>query len=251
MNDKKSKLVIFDLDGTLAESKSPLEKRMGLALKNLLKQYKVAIISGGAWTQFESQFLSRVKLTNTEKSGLYLLPTSGTSFYEFSGGVWRKVYSEEMTLEESCKIKGAFDKLLADPHLSFPSKIWGERLEDRGTQITFSVMGQSAPTEEKKAWDPDFSKRLSMIEKLSPMLPEFEIRTGGSTSIDVTRKGIDKSHGIKNLQNHLGISLAEMLFIGDALFPGGNDRAVYDAGVECISTSGPAFTLKIINKLLK
>lgn len=248
---KKSKLVIFDLDGTLAESKSPLEKRMGLALKNLLKQYKVAIISGGAWPQFESQFLSRVKLTNTEKSGLYLLPTSGTSFYEFSEGSWRNVCSEQMTPEEISSIKDAFAKLLADPQLTFPEKVWGERLEDRGTQVTFSVMGQNAPSEEKNLWDPKFIKRLAMIEKLTPVLPNFEIRTGGSTSIDVTRKGIDKSYGIKKLQKRLDIPLEEMLFIGDALFPGGNDRAVYDLGVECISTQGPAFTLKIINKLLK
>ena len=245
------KLIIFDLDGTLAESKSPLEKRMGLALKNLLKNFKVAIISGGAWPQFEFQVLSRVKLNNKEKSSLYLLPTSGTSFYEFSNGSWCNVCSEEMTPEEICSIKDAFAKLLTDPHLTFPEKVWGERLEDRGTQVTFSVMGQNAPPEEKTSWDPNFTKRLAMIEKLSPMLSKFEIRTGGSTSIDVTRKGIDKSYGIKKLQTRLDIPLDEMLFVGDALFPGGNDRAVYDLGVECVSTQGPAFTLKIINKLLK
>lgn len=251
MNRKNQKLVIFDLDGTLAESKSPLEKRMGLALKNLLKKRNVAIISGGAWPQFESQVLSRVKLTGAEKSNLYLLPTSGTSFYEFSDGKWCNVSSEEMTPEEVLKIKDAFAKLLIDPQLSFPTKVWGERLEDRGTQVTFSVMGQAAPPEEKKSWDPNFTKRLAMIEKLSPMLSGFEIRTGGSTSIDVTQKGIDKSYGVKKLQKHLDISLGDMLFVGDALFPGGNDRAVYEMGVECISTNGPKFTLKIINSLLK
>jgi phosphomannomutase len=245
------KTLIFDLDGTLAESKSPLAKPMGLALKNLLKKRKVAIISGGAWPQFESQILSRVKLTIAEKSNLYLMPTSGTSFYKFFGGVWNKVYSEDLNHSEISQIESAFNSLLADPNIEFPQKCWGDRLENRGTQVTFSVMGQNAPCEEKKSWDPTFSKRLTMIEKLSPLLKDFEIRTGGSTSIDVTRKGIDKSYGIKNLQKHLGISLEEMLFVGDALFPGGNDRAVYDMGVECISTSGPKFTLQIINGLLK
>lgn len=245
------KIVIFDLDGTLAESKSPLEKRMGLALKNLLKRFKVAIISGGAWPQFESQVLSRVKLTSAEKSNLFLLPTSGTSYYKFLNGSWCKVYSEDLTHDEAARIEDAFFRLLNDPKLSFPTKVWGERLENRGTQVTFSVMGQMAPCEEKKAWDPTFTKRLAMIEKLSPLLPDFEIRTGGSTSIDVTRKGIDKSYGIKNLQKQLGFDLNEMLFVGDALFPGGNDRAVQDMGVECISTDGPTFTLKIINDLLK
>jgi len=129
--------------------------------------------------------------------------------------------------------------------------VWGERLENRGTQVTFSVLGQQAPCEEKKVWDPTFTKRLTMIEKLSPLLFDFEIRTGGATSIDVTHKGIDKSYGIRNLQKQLGLDLSEMLFVGDALFPGGNDRAVQDMGVECIATSGPAFTLKIINDILR
>lgn len=249
MNDKK--LVIFDLDGTLAESKSPLEKRICLALKNLLKIRKVAIISGGAWPQFESQVLSRLKLTNAEKSKLYLLPTSGTSFYQFSAGTWAKVYSEDLGPGDVAKIELAFKLLLEDAAFEFPEKVWGDRLENRGTQVTFSVMGQRAPSEEKKSWDPTFTKRLAMIEKLSPLLSDFEIRTGGATSIDVTRKGIDKSYGIKNLQKILGISLDEMIFVGDALFPGGNDRAVHDMGVECVSTSGPDLTLKIINKMLK
>lgn len=245
------KIVIFDLDGTLAESKSPLEKRMGLALKNLLKKRKVAIISGGAWSQFESQVLARVKLSALEKSNLFLLPTSGTSYYKFQDGSWSKVYSNDLTHDEVARIEAAFSRLLHDPQLSFPTKVWGERLENRGTQFTFSVMGQKAPCEEKKAWDPTFTKRLVMIEKLSPLLSDFEIRTGGSTSIDVTRKGIDKSYGIKKLQAQLGLDLTDMLFVGDALFPGGNDRAVQDMGVECIATSGPAFTLKIINDMLK
>lgn len=245
------KVVVFDLDGTLAESKSPLEKPMSLAIKNLLKTRKVAIISGGAWPQFESQILSKLKLTIAEKSNLYLLPTSGTSFYRFLGGTWCKIYSEDLDHREISLITSAFESLLKDSAIEFPHKTWGERLENRGTQVTFSVMGQNAPLEEKRAWDPTFTKRLSMIEKLTPVLKEFEIRTGGSTSIDVTRKGIDKSYGIKNLQKHLGISLCDILFVGDALFPGGNDRAVYDMGVECMSTSGPKQTLKIINDILK
>ena len=52
------KLVIFDLDGTLAESKSSLDAEMATLLARLLEVVKVAVISGGAWPQFEKQVLS-------------------------------------------------------------------------------------------------------------------------------------------------------------------------------------------------
>jgi hypothetical protein len=42
-------LIIFDLDGTLAESKSSLDGEMAALLGRLLEVVKVAIISGGAW----------------------------------------------------------------------------------------------------------------------------------------------------------------------------------------------------------
>ncbi|MDB2497399.1 hypothetical protein N9X25_09665 [Verrucomicrobiales bacterium] len=47
------KLIVFDLDGTLAESKSPLDEEMAALLCLLLSLIKVAIISGGDWTQFK------------------------------------------------------------------------------------------------------------------------------------------------------------------------------------------------------
>jgi hypothetical protein len=42
-----------------------------------------------------------------------------------------------------------------------------------------------------------------------------------------------------------------MLFVGDALFPGGNDYAVFTCGVRCIETSGPDYTINIIQELIE
>jgi HAD superfamily hydrolase (TIGR01484 family) len=112
-------------------------------------------------------------------------------------------------------------------------------------------MGQKAPVDEKKKWDPTFSKRLHIIDRLMRIIPEFEFRAGGSTSIDVTHKGIDKSHGIRQIEKYLGFTRDEMVFVGDALMPGGNDHAVVGTGVRCISTSGPLQTLDIIEELLR
>jgi phosphomannomutase len=55
-------LIIFDLDGTLAESKLPLDAEMAALLARLLEVVKVAVISGGAWAQYEKQVLSHLPM---------------------------------------------------------------------------------------------------------------------------------------------------------------------------------------------
>jgi len=245
------KIIIFDLDGTLAESKSRVTEQMVLALKRLIKRFEVAVISGGAWPQFESQLISQLNLSPEESRRVHMFPTSGTSFYNNDGTGWKCVYSETLTKDEVGRIMSAFHKVLDKPGVKMPRRFWGDQLENRGTQITFSAMGQLTPADEKKKWDPTFEKRLILIEKLLQVIPEFDIRAGGSTSIDVTHKGIDKRHAIKQIEKYLGFVKADMLFIGDAIFPGGNDYAVLEAGVKCIETSGPDHTMQIIEKLLE
>ena len=94
-------------------------------------------------------------------------------------------------------------------------------------------MGQEAPKEKNK-WDLDFAKRKKIKGILDAFIPEFSVRIGGSTSIDVTKPGIDKAYGIGKLLDLLHVSLKEMIYVGDALFPGGNDYAAEQAGVDCV-----------------
>ena len=209
------RLIVFDLDGTLAESKSPLDPEMSGLLHDLLGIVKVAVISGGDWPQFENQVVS--KLPHDQRlANLSLLPTCGTKFYEYSGD-WKKLYEEDFTAGERTKIISALNKALAAEGFR-PEKLWGEQIEDRGSQITFSALGQQAPLEEKDKWDPDYTKRRRMKAILDTFIPEFSVRIGGSTSIDVTKPGIDKAYGIGKLRDLLHISLKEMIYIGDALF---------------------------------
>lgn len=111
---------------------------------------------------------------------------------------------------------------------------WGKIIEDRGTQIPFSALGQQAPIEEKKKWDTDSAKRKQMKALLADLIPEFSVRLGGTTSIDISKLGIDKGYGIRKLHDTLGIAIDEMIFISDALFPGGNDYPAKEAGVVSI-----------------
>ena len=248
---KNKKLVVFDLDGTLAESKSPVTKDMAKLLGMLTKIKMVAVISGASWQQFEKQFLpgfAGVKKMNW--NNLSILPTCGASFYSYTAG-WKKEYSEKLSSAHKKKIHKSFERALKDINYSHPEQTYGPVMEDRGTQITFSALGQHAPVAEKATWDPDSQKRLGIKAVLDNYLPEFNIRVGGSTSIDITLPGIDKAYGIKKMIKYLGVKKEEILFVGDALFPGGNDYPAKEMGVDTVQVKSPIETVALIKKLLK
>jgi phosphomannomutase len=241
------RLIVFDLDGTLAESKSSLDAEMSVLLHALLDVAKVAVISGGAWPQFETQLLAHLPREERMKD-LFLLPTCGTKFLVHERD-WTELYSEDLTSDDKRRILAALSKAreAAGPRVN---KVWGDVIEDRGSQITFSALGQRAPLDAKRSWDPDFAKRTRMKVVLDTLIPEFSVRMGGATSIDVTKLGIDKAYGVGKLREVLGISFDEMLFVGDALFVGGNDRPVKDAGVACIQVRDPDETKRVVETLI-
>jgi HAD superfamily hydrolase (TIGR01484 family) len=240
-------LVVFDLDGTLAPSKSSIDAEMASLLDKLLGAFKVAVLSGGNWAQFQKQVLSH--LTGDHRlRNLSLLPTCGTQFYKYDND-WEKLYAEDFTGEQKAKIVSSMKQAIEQSGLT-AEKVWGKVIEDRGSQITFSALGQEAPLEEKVKWDPDFTKRKKMKAILDFMIPEFSVRLGGSTSIDVTKPGIDKAYGIRKLRDILHIAIDEMIFVGDALFPGGNDYPAEQAGVVSIRVRDPHETKRVIETII-
>ncbi|HEY9533347.1 MAG TPA: HAD-IIB family hydrolase [Mucilaginibacter sp.] len=241
------KLIVFDLDGTLAESKAAIDTEMVKILNALIDVTRVAIMSGGDWPQFKKQVLAH--LTNKKAfKNLSILPTCGTKFYQYKSG-WKKLYAEDFTEEQKKKIISCLTAAVEEQGFK-PEKIWGEQIEDRGSQITYSALGQQAPLKEKKKWDPGFAKRKKIQAVLAKTIPEFSVNLGGTTSVDVTRPGIDKAYGIKKLREILDIKKKEMVFIGDAIFPGGNDYPAKEAGVASICIKDPNETKRVIEGII-
>jgi hypothetical protein len=156
------KLIVFDLDGTLAESKSPLDVEMAGLPGELIGIVTAAVISGGDWLQFETQVLSHLPRT-TQLTNLSILPTCGA------------------VAESGVKV----------------DKLWG-------------------------------------------------VRMGGAASIDVTKPGIDNAYGIGELKDVPGISIREMMYIGDALFPCGNDYPAEPAGVVSVCVRAPHEAMRVV-----
>lgn len=231
------RLVAFDLDDTLAPSKSSLPARMASALRSLLNVAEVAVISGGNFAQFETQLLANLNADEKQLGHLHLMPTCGTRYLVREQGQWKDVYVRDLSEEERFHALRIVEEEARRIGL-WESKTWGPILEDRGSQITFSALGQQAPLDAKKKWDPDGAKKELLREACAQRLPDLEVRSGGSTSVDITRKGVDKAYGISELAKETGIPLSEMLFIGDRLDEGGNDFPVVRLGIATHPVTG-------------
>src|SRR3989344_8669600 len=140
-NIKSKKLIVFDLDGTLVETKSAVDAEMAGLLDKLLEKKTVAVIGGGKYEIFKEIFLSRLKLSDKLLKNLYIFPTSASSFFRYTKG-WQKVYSGELSKKERAEIKKAFEEAFKEINYKHPKKTYGEIVEDRGSQVTFSVFGQ-------------------------------------------------------------------------------------------------------------
>lgn len=244
--------LVFDLDGTLTESKSPLESAMSHVLCALLQSGKtIGVISGGAFAQFEKQLLAHFHCSDTHWSNLYLMPTSGASMYVWEQKGWREVYAHTITRDEYQRIRAVFDEVCTQTSFPRPEARWGEQLEYRGTQVTFSALGQDAPSAEKHAWHTNGGKekKLELVRLLEPRLPEYHVRAGGSTSVDITHKGIDKAYGLEQFWKESAHTVHDTLFVGDALYEGGNDHAVVRTGVDTLAVDGPGDVLHILERM--
>lgn len=245
------KLIAFDLDDTLAVTKSPIEDRMGNALARLLNHFEVCVISGGKFEQFKKQVVDRLTASPEQLERLHLMPTCGTRYHHFDtpSGEWRKIYSEDLSEEQKKHIVAVLEKT-AKQLGYWEEKPYGEIIEDRGSQITFSALGQQAPPEAKYKWDPTGAKKHAIRDLAAPELPDVEVRVGGTTSIDVTMIGIDKAYGMKKLMGQLEIGKDDILFIGDRLEEGGNDYPVKAMGIDCLQVGDWKDTALVLEGIL-
>lgn len=255
----RKKVIAFDLDGTIAPSKSAMTDRMSEQFSQLLDKYEVCVISGGKFTQFEKQLISNLKVSNDKLKNLHMMPTCGTRYlrYDLAKNEWETMYAENFTESEKKKIINALNKGFDDLNLR-EEKVYGECMEDRDSQITFSVLGQDIVDELgdegvriKEEWDPDDSKKQKVRDYVAELIPEFEVRVGGVTSIDVTKQGIDKAYGMHKLMEMLEISKDDILFIGDRIREGGNDYPVKLMGIDTIQVAGWEETAIAIEAILK
>lgn len=240
----------FDLDGTLAESKQRVSARMGDLLGELLKRVPVAILSGASFEQFQTQCLPSLPADAT-LSNLYLFPENAGQCFVYRGG-WKPQYDHSFSDSETHAILTALRSALEETGLrDTPEQVWGERIENRGAQISFSPLGQAAPLAAKEKWHQEHEPvRKRLQDTLAQKLPDFFVAEGGLTTIDVTHKGVTKAYGLRRFSELTNLPLTKMLYVGDALEEGGNDAVVIDTGIPTHAVFGPEETAELIESLL-
>ena len=224
---------------------------MAMLILRLLRHRYVAVASGGAFEQFELQFLAKLP-THADFSNLFLFPTNCASGYSYNLrlGRFQKEYEVRLSGPEVKRIFQSFAAVFEEMRYVQPEKTYGAILENRGSQVTFSALGQKAPLCLKERWDPHQRKRQRIRKLLKKYLPNSEISIGGTTSIDVTKKGVNKTLCVKKLEQRLHVGKKDMLYVGDALFKGGNDFIMKSAKIACTPVSNPEATKRLIHRII-
>lgn len=256
-NIKSKKLFVFDLDDTLADSKTPMDAEMADLVRQLLEKKKMAVIGGGKYEIFKWQFVKQLNFSKDLLKNLFLFPTSGTAFYRYKSG-WKNIYMHVLSRVEKTQIRKVFERVYKEINYKHPKKVYGVILEDRKSQMSFSPLGQDIVTvlgkkglQMKEEWRRKYDPiRIKIAKLVGKYLPNLEVRIGGITTIDVTMKGIDKAYGVRQMEKHLKIKIKDMVFIGDSIFPGGNDYAVLKTKVDYIPVKGAEDTKRIIRSIL-
>ncbi len=242
---EEKKVIIADVDGTIVESCQVISSEMADIINCLIKKGKeIVFISGAPVSELQRMISSRLTQNH------HLLGNTGTQYTIIKNGKIKEIYNHSLSETQKQEIMTAFENILKEYNIqTLTTK--EDQLQDRGSQITLSALGRGAPSELKKNFDPTGAKRLEWAKALTKLLGEdkYEIKVAGTTSIDVTKKGLDKEWGIREFVKQRGVFLKDILFFGDKIFPGGND---YPASkiVDSVAVSSPEETKGILKLFL-
>lgn len=243
-----AKVIAFDLDNTLARSKRPMHEDMAQCFSRLSSLIDVAVITGGRFELVKSQILD-VLTPNARRESIHIMPTSGTRYFRWRDGCWQCIYSNDLDEVSRNSAIASIERHAREQGIWLDTT-WGPRVEDRGSQITFSALGQEAPVEDKERWDPTNEKKNRLTEAVAADLPDLVVRSGGSTSIDISARGVDKAHAVHQLCDIINCKVDQVVFVGDRMDPDGNDYPAAITGTYPIHVAGPRDTLEVCDRLI-
>lgn len=198
------------MDQTIAPSRQPILKDMFKLLSEL--DHSIVIASG--------QEVNKIKWQSNNLEAIVLGQNGNHAIDKNGKELWNEKLTQEHQDEILTHIEALLKLLPEKPNPDFSP------IENRGAQITFSPVGNTAPVELKKIYDPERKKRDELLQKIPFQSTELIVKIGGSTSLDYIHKDKHKGTNVQKLINHMDWNNDECVYFGDGLFPGGNDEAV-------------------------
>ncbi len=204
------KHLFFDKDNTVTRSRTPIEPAMAALLERIPQD--IIIVSGqtveGIWKE-------------TQGVTCTVMGQNGNCVYETGGAeLWYQHLDEAQTDEVLRHIAILRQKT------NFTIKDENDLIEHRGAQISYSLIGHNEDIAKKEKVDPDKSLRTRLLGDTPFESETVEVKIGGTTTFDYFPKGKHKGHNVMQLIEHYGWNPDDAVYIGDGLFPGGNDEAV-------------------------
>lgn len=218
---QETKLVAFDLDGTLTQHKSPMSPEIRSALDTLrARGYQLLMAGAGSCARIARQM---------ENYPIDILGNYGLQYAEWdeSAGAHRQVFDRRFP----CDHASVERRMAAFRERHGLTDFAGDSVEfhDSGV-VTLPILGTKADPAAKLAYDPDRRKRRAMYGEVKALFPDFKVFVGGSSSFDMAPAPYDKGHALGELCRARGIAKEAVLYVGDDYGPGGNDEPVLLAG---------------------
>jgi phosphomannomutase len=232
--------IFFDMDNTLTRSRGGIEPKMETALAKLASSRDVVVVSGAVRAQVLKQ------LGKAFEDKVLILAQNGNFATERSGAeLWFHKLPESGKLEVLRHIAAIKESgILAGLPVSE-----ADTVEDREAQISYSIIGHNAKREDKEAFDPHHERRSELLAKFPFQSDAMEVVIGGTTCLDYIEKGRTKGANVAKLIGIRNWDKSECLYVGDALFPGGNDSSV--SGIcPTHQVENPDDTLRLIERIL-
>lgn len=239
----------FDMDGTLTESRQSMKGGisgggMTGAWEKLCESEDVVVVSGAERRQIQNQI---------PDGRYFMLAQNGNAAYGPGGStLWENKLPWDLkfwiykwihgTLEYSCEYADILTWPIGREQMQ-------DLVEDRGCQISYSLIGHHADAGIKRAFDPDQAKRNLMLKNFPWMETRVEVKIGGTTCLDFFLDGHNKGFNIMAFITRMGWSVDECVYVGDALFPGGNDESVFGV-IDVVKVSNPQDTELIIRGII-
>lgn len=238
-NFAEKEIFIFDVDGTVADSYRPVQPKNAEIICNLLKSGKIIVFATGrARESLEEKVLALLPCGSLYMSQIYMLPAGGAAMYSWEGGMWQEAYTNRIDAKYEHKIIELYKKTVehVDPNI----KGEGCFIENKDyLMLSCAAVGYGSTKAERLAWDPNHEKRMQIIGKINEEFPHLDVSIGGSATIDITKKGVNKADGLNRLFDILKLDKKDALFIGDGVFPGGNDYCILETGIDILKVESP------------
>lgn len=242
----------FDMDGTLTPSRDKMSRDMRNAMEKLSwasvreigdDRNDIVIVSGARQEQIQTQvgngpWMVLAQNGNDAMSGLggsviwqHRLP------WDLKYWIFRWIHE---SLYYTCEMR---------EWQLWPITNLEDLVEDRGCQVSFSIIGHNAPLEEKLAFDPKGEKRKELLRDRPWTETRVEVAIGGTTCLDFFLAGHNKGGNIARFIEKMGWRREDCMYVGDQLYPGGNDHSVCGV-IPTLEVRNPQETLEAIKAMI-